>query len=133
MIRLAEAEAEAAAGAAGFAHETLRQLVEIDGTGGVLRTIVDLFGRDVPSDLGDLRDAVGRLDADRVRRVAHSMKGAARTMGAVALGEQCLRIEMDAREQKLPTSDDMASLETATASAIDYLRRFAIESPTAST
>ena len=126
MIRLAEA----AAGAAGFAHETLVQLVEIDGTGGVLRTIVDLFSRDVPVDLGDLRDAVARLDVDRVRRVAHSMKGAARTMGAVALGDQCLRIEMDARDQKFPTSQDIASLETAMADAIEFLRRFATEVPT---
>lgn len=59
-----------------------------------VRELVDTFLEEAPSMLDDLRDALGKRDADRFRRAAHSLKSNGNTFGALALGRLAKDLEL---------------------------------------
>jgi HPt (histidine-containing phosphotransfer) domain-containing protein len=73
----------------------LARLSELAGRD-VLGELIALFVVDVPRQIGDCREALGRADADALRRAAHAARGAAGVLGALQLTELCARIELDA-------------------------------------
>ncbi|MDP2752161.1 MAG: response regulator, partial [Rhodocyclaceae bacterium] len=82
--------------------ETLRSLDE-DGT--LLGDLVHVFLEDATAQLASLRQTPE--DGDKVRPLAHSMKGASGSIGARSLSEAARCVEMAARENRL---SDMPTL-----------------------
>jgi len=68
----------------------------------LLREAVYLFlNEDYPQQLKLLREGIEKGDADAVRAAAHSIKGAARSLGGTVLGDIALRLEETGRSGKL--------------------------------
>ena len=63
--------------------------------------LVETFGEEAPSMIGNLRQALSAHDADTFRREAHSMKTNAATFGATSLAELAKTLEQLARENQL--------------------------------
>ena len=63
------------------------------GSSGFMLMLMDQFTGDAESRMATLRDAVGRRDADVVKKAAHSLKGSSMTMGAKRLGALCGQME----------------------------------------
>ncbi len=76
----------------------------------LLREAVALFlEEDYPEQIKLLREGIKRQDADAVRAAAHSVKGAARSLGGVVLGDIALRLEELGREGKLEGARELAN------------------------
>jgi len=91
-----------------FDRESALQL--LDGRIDLLSMMDDIFLRDVPEDLAKLENAMRDGDAAGAKGYAHSIKSAARTVGAVSAGSvaeqmeyQCGKAEMAAARETLDT------------------------------
>jgi histidine phosphotransfer protein HptB len=74
--------------------------------------VVDLVGtfiEEAPGMIAELRAALAQRDAERFRRVAHSLKSNSNTFGAVALGMLARELELSAKERV--AAGDPAPLE----------------------
>ena len=60
-----------------------------------VRELADTFLAEAPAMLANLRDAFAANDAERFRRVAHSLKSNANTFGATTLAAIAKKIELD--------------------------------------
>jgi HPt (histidine-containing phosphotransfer) domain-containing protein len=83
----------------------------------LLRKLADLFLVDRPRVLGEIRDAIARGDAPRLRIAAHTLKGAVGNLGACAAFEAALKLEMMGR------AGDLCSAAGALAALEDTLDR----------
>jgi len=63
--------------------------------------IVELFLETTSSDMGKLQAALEEKDAQKVVKIAHSIKGAVANLGFWEIYEMAKRIEMDGRENNL--------------------------------
>lgn len=77
----------------------IRELQDVMGADFGL--LVETFVRDSRQRLQKLQDALAVGDADAFRRVAHSFKGSAANLGAVALSAQCQVLESLGQERRL--------------------------------
>ena len=59
-----------------------------------VRELIDTFLAEAPAMLRDLRDAYAAGDAERFRRVAHSLKSNGNTFGALTLGALARDLEL---------------------------------------
>lgn len=83
------------------------------------RRILDRFRQSILGDVKALRNAVTNSDLAEVRHVAHSIKGASRTVGAGALGNVSERMELASRQLEWNTiSASMTELEEEIARVI---------------
>lgn len=73
---------------------------ELQATAGddFVRELVKTFLAEAPAMLGDLRDAFADGDAERFRRVAHSLKSNSNTFGATTLGAKARELEVSGLE-----------------------------------
>lgn len=107
---LARLEAEVAAPAADVVldPEALRRLGELEARGALsVARVAELFAASGRQLVPALRPA---LDGDRLaelRRLAHTLKGNARDLGAHALASRCERLEAMARERALDGAGDL--------------------------
>jgi HPt (histidine-containing phosphotransfer) domain-containing protein len=88
---------------------------ELKATAGAdfVRELVDTFLVEAPAMLGDLRAAYDANDAERFRRVAHSLKSNSNTFGATPLAAIAKQIELDG----------LASVRGAGGAALDDVER----------
>jgi len=83
----------------------------LHGVGGrvaTYRRLLDMFVTHHADDMTAIRAAVAAGQGDEARRLAHSLKGAAATLGAGALREKALDVEMAARAGL--GADEMAAM-----------------------
>jgi HPt (histidine-containing phosphotransfer) domain-containing protein len=80
--------------------DTLRQLNE-PGQPDVLAEVLRLFLDDAPRRIQAIVAAVADRDAGALQRAAHTMKGAAGTIGATALQDACRTLEQMGRQQRV--------------------------------
>jgi PAS domain S-box-containing protein len=74
----------------------------------LLYEAVDLFlNEDYPEQLKNLRNAIDTQDAAAVRSTAHSIKGASRSLGGMALGDAAFRLEEMGRDENLAEARGM--------------------------
>ncbi|MEV6489754.1 response regulator [Actinoplanes sp. NPDC051633] len=106
-----------------------RRLAELAGDGSepevaLVRRLVGSFLNRAPRHVSDLDEAYRGGDLRVVEDVAHSLKGAAGNIGAVAVQEVCGRIEDCAREGRLPTGvgDDLRTLRLELDRAAEQLQ-----------
>jgi PAS domain S-box-containing protein len=75
----------------------------------LLKEAVELFlNEDYPQQLVLLRGGIEKHDADAVRAAAHSIKGAARSLGGTVLGDVALHLEELGRDGKLRGAHKLA-------------------------
>jgi len=80
--------------------EVIASLVDLGGEEepDLIVELIDLFLEDADVRVLALEDAVKTQDWDQVVRVAHTLKGASATMGAVRFSTACRTVEMEARD-----------------------------------
>jgi signal transduction histidine kinase/DNA-binding response OmpR family regulator len=77
----------------GGAVDRAALLARLDGDEGLLAELVDLFVRDVPARLAEIREAAAAADADRLGRAAHALKGMLANLEAGAATAAARRLE----------------------------------------
>jgi HPt (histidine-containing phosphotransfer) domain-containing protein len=84
-------------------HKRLRVLSQLDADGseGLLVSLVDMFAAEAPKRLQALRSHLAAADATGVEEVAHTLKGTAATLGAVAVTEVAREVEVLGRSGAL--------------------------------
>jgi HPt (histidine-containing phosphotransfer) domain-containing protein len=89
--------------------------------------LVDTFLEEAPGMLGELRDAMAAKDADRFRRVAHSLKSNSNTFGALNLAAMARELELSSAakvsEGKSEPIDALEQEYARVSSALAELRR----------
>ena len=104
---------------------TFRQLQEAAGADFV-RELVDTFLEEAPAMLGELQGAFAVRDADKFRRVAHSLKSNSNTFGALALGSMAKELELAGLDRVLEKNReplvDLAQEYSRVATALAELR-----------
>ena len=79
-------------------------LERVGGDEELLREVAQLFLKEYPPLLRQIRDAVHHADADRVMEAAHTMKGSLATLGAEAGAQIAFQLEMMGRKHLLDGS-----------------------------
>jgi HPt (histidine-containing phosphotransfer) domain-containing protein len=94
-------------------HEIPENVLNVDSAlemlGGdmdLLREVVEMFLTDLPNKLEELRTGIAQSDPDKVRRVAHSLKGAAANIAAEDVRSSAFEIE------QLASNGDLDSVVT---------------------
>ena len=77
---------------------TFRSLQDAAGADFVA-DLVQTFIGEAPNMISELRSALAAGDAERFRRVAHSLKSNSNTFGAVSLGQLARELELSAKER----------------------------------
>ncbi len=72
--------------------DTLRSL-QGEGEPDLVAELAGMFLGDAALRLEELRDAIGRADAAKIRGVAHALKGSSGNMGATRVHEVCAKLE----------------------------------------
>jgi PAS domain S-box-containing protein len=83
--------------------------------------VLAAFLEEVDADQKAIARAVAEGDVDAARRTAHTLKGAAATLGAVQLAEVAASIESAAREGRLPDGSEQSALRSVAEAAIASL------------
>ncbi|MDN3639862.1 Hpt domain-containing protein [Simiduia curdlanivorans] len=86
------------------AIETLKEVMEDDFT-----ILLDTFFEDSKLRLEDLRSNISSEDAEALRRTAHSFKGSASNLGALALADLCMRAESLGAKRSLEGADTLVN------------------------
>jgi HPt (histidine-containing phosphotransfer) domain-containing protein len=99
--------------------EALEQLA-VCGEREIVVEVLSLFQSDTGSRLRSLRAAVEGGDRQRARAEAHSLKGSAVQVGALALGDACREMEMTAETQPelLPLLEEIEARFASVSKAI---------------
>lgn len=99
--------------------EALQQLASA-GERDIVAEVLTLFQSDTGSRLQELRRAVESGDRKRVRSQAHSLKGSAVQVGAMAMGESCRDLELTAetRPELMPLLEEIESRFAAVSRAM---------------
>jgi HPt (histidine-containing phosphotransfer) domain-containing protein len=84
-------------------------LERLDGDLELLREVVQIFAGDAPRLLGELHEALDQGDADRVGRVAHTLKGSLALFGAHAATGAARELEMLGRNGNLAQGKEAAA------------------------
>jgi signal transduction histidine kinase/HPt (histidine-containing phosphotransfer) domain-containing protein len=129
----ADAPAEAAAPERRPADEVLDRAAAVQCVGGdrrLLGEIVRLFAGQCPRWVADIRDAVARGDANRLRQAAHALKGAVGNFGARAAFAEAQRLEWMGRDGDLAAAAGAcADLEKQLERLLPALAALADEAP----
>jgi two-component system sensor histidine kinase/response regulator len=89
--------------------DTEGTLANLGGDAGLLRELLQFFADLAPGQVRDLGDAVAAGDVAAVDLHAHSLKGAAANVGAVALADAARALEMLAKGGGLAGADALVA------------------------
>ena len=99
-----------------------------DAASGEMRMIVelvDLFQKNVPSLIEQLRESAANQDAAELCRAAHTLKSASANLGARGLAAMCKSLEDQGKTGKVNGAmEEIAQIKDEYARALDALRRF---------
>ncbi len=91
----------------------------------LLRELIDMFLVEIPGWMASLGEGLTAGDADKVKRMAHTIKGAVGTFGAAAAHEAALRMEVIGKQGDLASAGDAwQEMQTAIARLKTALGRF---------
>jgi len=100
----ARVETPGPAGGAVRGEPVIDEAQAVRTTGGnarILRRVSGVFLSNVPAEVEQLRAALAEADADEARRLAHSIKGAAASIGGNSVRDAALQLELAAKEGAL--------------------------------
>lgn len=81
-------------------------LEQAGGSAALLAELIEVFAKETPALLAQLREAIDQGDAAEVQRIAHTIKGSARVFGAEAVATVAERLEAMGREAELNEADE---------------------------
>ena len=86
-------------GAGAVDEKRLHMLAQLDADGAenLLGSLVDMFAVEAPKRVAGLRTMLANGDTEAVHEAAHTLKGTASTIGAVAVAEVSRELELMAR------------------------------------
>jgi PAS domain S-box-containing protein len=99
------ARCEKAAAPPPVVHDRDEALAHVGGDAELLRELTEVFLRDCPRMIEEVIDGLCAGDADKVKRGAHSIKGAVSILGGKAAFEAALRLETLARQGDLSQAE----------------------------
>ena len=75
----------------------------------LLKEAADIFmEQDYPEQIKNIKDGISRQDAQAIRAAAHSIKGAARSLGGLTLGDIAMQLEEKGRNDDLSQAEALA-------------------------
>jgi CheY-like chemotaxis protein len=104
----------------------LARLAELQGDGepDIVRETVSLFLGDLPRALRELREAVAAGHRDGMARVAHSLRSASGSVGALVLSRLCGELESAGRAGNVDRAEELAAALAAEADRVrDHFER----------
>ncbi|WP_316896324.1 response regulator [Pseudodesulfovibrio indicus] len=108
------------AGGRPFDRETALDM--LGGQQKLLSRMDEIFLRDVPSEMNELADFFRQGDWSNAKRLAHSIKGSARTVGAQRLGAIAEQMEYLCNQKDVPSAEkELKILESDVKSALEYI------------
>ena len=105
----------------------LQTLAGLTGMGGApfFARVLNLYGRQAPAALADLRTAVADADPRATASAAHSLKSMSLNIGARALADHADAIEAGARHESiLPASATVGELQALVADTLEALQHY---------
>ncbi len=109
------------------AEEAFDRKTALDMLGGrkdLLTRMDEIFLRDVPSELEELSTYINNKDWENAKRLAHSIKGSSRTVGAQRAGSQAEQLEFFCKQKDEPSAEkEFESLESEVKFALDFIRK----------
>ena len=111
-------------------HRTLDwdgAVARFEGDAETVRSLLDSFGAKTGGQITDLVPALGEAAYDRMREIAHSIKGSARSLSAEQLGEAAARLEEaagDAAEGTAPSETETSELRELVAALSGAFEQF---------
>jgi two-component system, sensor histidine kinase and response regulator len=100
-------------------------LSRVGGDEALLKELIGVFIEEYPAWIDELRAAVAARDAPRVRRAAHTVKGAVDSCGAGSAYEAAFRLERMGGEGKLAGAEEaLAAIEAEIRRLMPALQRF---------
>lgn len=95
----------------------------LGGRDDLLHRMDEIFLRDVPNELSELQAFFANEDWDNAKRLAHSIKGSARTVGAQATGAHAEQLEFFCKQQdKNSANKQLKSLESEVKNALEFIK-----------
>ena len=88
----------------------------------VLAELLDLFHTSSASDLEKINNAMDSNDPEELMKAAHSMKGAAASLGVEAVRELAYEIETAGRDGNIEVGDTVAELEELLEIAVEEMK-----------
>ena len=111
-----------ASGENGNAFDRATALDMLGGRTDLLRRMDQLFLRDTPGELAKLKEHIARQDFENGRNLAHSIKGGARTVGAIRAGALAEQMEFFCKQKdRASVEKEFKNLESEVLSALDFL------------
>jgi CheY-like chemotaxis protein/HPt (histidine-containing phosphotransfer) domain-containing protein len=99
-------------GTAALDQAVLTDLLQLDDTGELLRTLITLFLDETPQQLVVMQAALCRADATALADAAHRLKGSSGNLGAGQIQQLCGELQTLGRANDLTTAGDrLAQLE----------------------
>ena len=96
----------------------------LGGRESLLRRMDEIFVRDIPQDLKQLAESLETHDWEDARRLAHSIKGAARTVGALRAGAIAEQLEYLCKQKDASSANkEFKILEYETEYALEYVSK----------
>jgi len=106
--------------------EPFDRLTALDMMGGredLLARMDEIFLRDVPGELKELTGFVSSQDWENAKRLAHSIKGSSRTVGAQRAGAISEQLEFVCKQKDAPSAQKkFITLESEVISALEYIK-----------
>nr|WP_321259773.1 ATP-binding protein [uncultured Pseudodesulfovibrio sp.] len=106
----------------GQPYDRVTALDMLGGKKELLARMDTIFLRDVPGEMTELTSAFESRDWDTAMRLAHSIKGSSRTVGALKAGAVAEQVEYLCRHQDASSAKkELKSLESEVKSALQYI------------
>jgi len=94
----------------------------LGGRTDLMERMDEIFLRDAPRELEELKQRLHEKDWDEAKRLAHSIKGSARTIGAVRVGAQAEQVEFFCKQKDRESSDNkLKNLELEMKYALQFI------------
>jgi len=100
-------------------------MARFDGDLELLQEAADIFFRNYPKQMDQLRDAIRRGDAEGVERAAHTIKGAVGNFGGLAAAEAAWKVEKLGHNRSLHEALEACALEHEIATLMPALMNLA--------
>lgn len=83
--------------------EVVEELLSLSGDGDpeLLVDLIQMYLEDGPTKLTEIERGLAEQDYERVERAAHSLKGAAGNLGAIAVQQDCEVLQQASRQHQL--------------------------------
>jgi len=89
----------------------------------LLARMDEIFLRDVPLELEELASTIANHEWEKARRMAHSIKGSSRTVGAQRAGAIAEQLEFLCKQKDAPSADrELKTLESEVKLALQYIK-----------